>query len=80
MIQQLETEERSKAFEKIFETDYWGGGESRSGPGSRLDYTANVRRLIAEALHKYNVKHLLDAPCGGQSHLSSTSRHQIDVP
>lgn len=64
VIQTLETEERSKAFEKIFTTDFWGGGESRSGPGSRIDYTANVRKLIAHALKEYHVGHVLDAPCG----------------
>lgn len=60
-----ETEERSKAFETIFTTDFWGGGESRSGPGSRIDYTVNVRKLIAHALKEYDVGHVLDAPCGG---------------
>jgi hypothetical protein len=65
VIQELETQERSRAFEKIFDTDFWGGGESRSGPGSRIDYTGNVRMLIAAALKNYNVEHILDAPCGG---------------
>lgn len=68
VVQALETEGRSKAFEKIFATDFWGGGESRSGPGSRIDYTANVRLLVAHALKEYHVKHLLDAPCGGKLH------------
>lgn len=65
VVQALETEERSKAFERIFTTDFWGGGESRSGPGSRIDYTANVRKLVAHAIKEYHVQHLLDAPCGG---------------
>lgn len=64
VVQELETEERSKAFEKIFATDFWGGGESRSGPGSRIDYTANVRILVAHAIKEYHVQHILDAPCG----------------
>ena len=71
VIQTLETEERSKAFEKIFTTDFWGGGESRSGPGSRIDYTANVRKLIAHALKEYHVGHVLDAPCGGKLQTSN---------
>ena len=70
VVQSLETEERSKAFEKIFTTDLWGGGESRSGPGSRIDYTANARRLIAHALKEYHVGHLLDSPCGGTLRLN----------
>ncbi|KAL3695773.1 hypothetical protein R1sor_009849 [Riccia sorocarpa] len=64
VIRNMETKERSSAFEKIFAEDYWGGGESRSGPGSRRDYTENVRKLIALALKTYGVQELLDAPCG----------------
>ncbi|KAL2622099.1 hypothetical protein R1flu_002304 [Riccia fluitans] len=64
IIRNMETKVRSSAFEKIFAEDYWGGGESRSGPGSRKDYTENVRKLIALALKTYGVQGLLDAPCG----------------
>lgn len=73
----LETEERSKAFETIFTTDFWGGGESRSGPGSRIDYTANVRKLIAHALKEYHVGHLLDAPCGGKLRTSTLGLYPV---
>lgn len=73
VVQELETQERSRAFEKIFDTDFWGGGESRSGPGSRIDYTGNVRLLIAAALKNYNVDHMLDAPCGG-NHINNVQQ------
>jgi hypothetical protein len=66
VIQQLETKERSQAFERIYSTDYWGGGESRSGPGSNVLYTANARKLLAEAFQKFGVHLVLDVPCGGQ--------------
>jgi hypothetical protein len=66
VIQQLETKERSQAFERIYNTDYWGGGESRSGPGSNVLYTANARKLLAEAFQKFGVHLVLDVPCGGQ--------------
>lgn len=75
VVQALETEERSKAFEKIFATDFWGGGESRSGPGSRIDYTANVRTLVAHAIKEYHVQHILDAPCGGTPRLPLQRPH-----
>ncbi|CAM6030423.1 unnamed protein product [Sphagnum balticum] len=64
VIQQLETKERSQAFERIYSTDYWGGGESRSGPGSNVLYTANARKLLAEAFQKFGVHLVLDVPCG----------------
>lgn len=83
VIQELETQERSRAFEKIFDTDFWGGGESRSGPGSRIDYTGNVRLLIAAALKNYNVEHILDAPCGGNyinlQQLCSSSHSDLPI-
>lgn len=55
---------RQEVFEKIFATNFWQGRSSRSGPGSELDYTLAARNLLAEIVVKYNIKTLLDAPCG----------------
>ena len=38
--------------------------ESRSGDGSTIAYTANIRTLLARALRDYSVKTWIDAPCG----------------
>lgn len=39
-------ENRSDAFQKIYEHSWWGSSESRSGPGSTLAYTARLRPPI----------------------------------
>lgn len=51
-------------FTKIFKDDLWDGGESRSGPGSGLAYTSNLRSRLPALFDKYQVKSVFDAPCG----------------
>jgi len=42
----------------------FGGKESRSGEGSSLLQTANIRREIPRLLKELNIETMLDAPCG----------------
>ena len=51
---------------KWFRRGRWNveGGETHSGSGSTLRYTENLRRELPAILSKYNVRTLLDAPCG----------------
>jgi hypothetical protein len=60
----IENADRRVVFQKIYNENYWGGQESRSGPGSTLGYTKPLRRKLARCLKERNVKTLLDAPCG----------------
>jgi hypothetical protein len=50
-------------FTKIFRTRGWPG-ESVSGVGSSLERTVVARRVIPEIVREYNVRTMLDAPCG----------------
>lgn len=52
------------AFKTIYELNWWGSPESRSGTGSTLAYTANLRRLLPELVSRFQVKTIYDAPCG----------------
>ena len=36
----------------------------KSGPGSTIEYTKNLRFHLPIIIDKFNVKTLLDAPCG----------------
>jgi SAM-dependent methyltransferase len=55
----------SKAiFDHYYKTGFWGSEESASGPGSTIDYTAKVRKGIAEVIKRLDVRRVLDAPCG----------------
>jgi hypothetical protein len=55
---------RSQIFEKIYEHNWWGSSESRSGPGSTLAYTALLRPRLERLLGELKVSTFLDAPCG----------------
>ncbi len=51
-------------FNKIYETNFWSSKESVSGLGSQHDNTINIKNSIKEIIKKYEVKTILDAPCG----------------
>jgi len=51
-------------FTEIYQANYWGNPESRSGNGSDLDQTAALRRRLPAALKQLGVRTLLDIPCG----------------
>ena len=53
-----------KKFNTIYKTNHWGDSESISGPGSRIDATANLRNEIEPLLKKFEIKIIIDAPCG----------------
>lgn len=55
------TEER---FTHIYERNKWKNVESRSGAGSTLEYTENIRREIPRLLRDFGIATMLDAPCG----------------
>jgi hypothetical protein len=51
-------------FDHIVAANRWGSGESRSGPGSTLSYTHNLRYELEKFVPAFGVKTLFDAPCG----------------
>jgi len=51
-------------FTKIYKENMWNGNESRSGFGSGLAYTENLRAKLPPLIAKYQVKSVFDAPCG----------------
>ena len=54
----------AEAFSRIYRANLWGSDESRSGLGSTLEATAEIRTYLPELLRKLEVRSLLDAPCG----------------
>jgi hypothetical protein len=59
-----EYDDRAEAFRTIYEQNRWASAESRSGNGSTLAYTADLRKALAQSVARLNVGRLLDAPCG----------------
>ena len=51
-------------FTDIYKDNTWEDAESRSGPGSTLQYTENIRREIPRLVSRLGVRLILDAPCG----------------
>lgn len=54
----------TNVFTRIYETNWWGSGESVSGTGSTLVYTANLREKLPRLFEQFSVYKVFDAPCG----------------
>ena len=62
-------------FAYIFETNLWGAEQSLSGLGSSVDATRDVRAALEQVCREYEIKTLLDLPCGDVSWI-----HQAKLP
>ncbi len=51
-------------FEMAYKLNFWDNKESVSGPGSTLEYTANLRRHLQIVFNDFSIKTVFDAPCG----------------
>jgi len=51
-------------FSEIYHENLFGGMVSRSGEGSNLEQTDEVRKWLPEIIMRYNTRRFLDAPCG----------------
>lgn len=58
------TADAASVFTRIYEANWWGSGESVSGTGSTMAYTANLRKKLPELFEKLAVRKVFDAPCG----------------
>lgn len=56
--------DNEKKFSKVYKENLFKGEKSRSGEGSDLVQTAVIRSAIPELLQEYNIKTMVDAPCG----------------
>lgn len=48
----------------IYKYNLWFSNESRSGPGSEIQNTKVITRILPNIINKYNIKTVLDIPCG----------------
>lgn len=53
-------------FSDIYKGDLWSMGqqESKSGLGSSLKYTQNIRETLLKVVNEYNIKNIVDTSCG----------------
>lgn len=62
-----------EVFTEIYRKNLWGDPESVSGCGSRMDFTAELRRTLPDLLRRYRIASLLDAPCGDFNWMSQVA-------
>ena len=64
----LQNFNRIRSVESIFSSIYtnhrWGGEESVSGNGSRIDETRVIAEYIPDLVQRYTIRSMLDIPCG----------------
>jgi hypothetical protein len=66
---------RAGVFDAIYQSNHWGGDESRSGTGSSLSQTRAIRESLPQVLAELGCRSMLDAPCGDFNWLS-----QVPLP
>jgi len=66
-------QDTKKVFRSIYQKNSWGSAESISGPGSTLEYTAQLRQQLPVLLGSLQIKSLLDAPCGDANWINKTA-------
>jgi len=65
-------------FTQIYEKNFWQGAESRSGKGSSLVNTLNMRWELPPLLSRLDVRSLLDIPCGDFNWMKEVDLGGID--
>ena len=60
-------------FETIAYENRWGNEESRSGAGSTMSYTYNLRNELEKVVAKFEIATFLDAPCGDFNWMKAVS-------
>lgn len=68
---------KEDVFEKIYDSNFWGSDESKSGPGSQIESTESVRESLPKLFEKYNIKSVLDAPCGDYNWMKTVEKNGI---
>lgn len=67
---------RGRSVEDIFtgywRTNHWGYTETKSGQGSTLAYTVDLRRELPRLLQRHHFTSILDLPCGDFHWMSNT--------
>jgi hypothetical protein len=62
--QKKELVSAEQIFTDIYDRKAWWTGESFSGCGSNLHPTQLIRQEIPRIIRQYNIKSMLDLPCG----------------
>ena len=67
-----------RRFEIIYDQNYWESGESRSGIGSEINNTKAVVKALKDVIKNYNIRSIVDIPCGDFNWMSTISMKKIN--
>jgi SAM-dependent methyltransferase len=62
-------------FTEIYENNLWDSVESKSGSGSELQHTEVLRKEVPILIEKFNIKSVLDIPCGDWNWIKHMDLH-----
>jgi hypothetical protein len=65
-------------FTDIYKENRWRSNQSLSGPGSTIEQTQAVIEVLPLILKKYNVKTMLDIPCGDFNWLKNADLRSVE--
>lgn len=68
---------RIHVFSNIYKKNHWADVESVSGPGSRLQNTMLIRNALTQIISKYQIKTMLDIPCGDFNWMQKMDLSQV---
>lgn len=60
----LAARDPAEIFSDYARSNKWGDKDSKSGKGSNLEATAEVRRVLPDLLRELGARSMLDVPCG----------------
>lgn len=63
-LQKMERARVEALFTAMYQENYWGSRESRSGNGSTEKATRKIRKVLPGIISQYHLTTMLDIPCG----------------
>jgi len=63
-ILSLKTKSTQRVFSDIYRNNSWGSAESISGPGSEVEQTKVVVKILESVIQEKRITRMLDLPCG----------------
>jgi SAM-dependent methyltransferase len=75
--QKLLGESMQQVFVGIYERHSWANAETASGDGSDLTQTRTIRRELNGIFDEFEIRSMLDAPCGDFYWMKEVDRHKV---
>ena len=73
----LAIETRQDRFRRYALMNKWQDGETLSGPGSTVNYTENLRQELPPLFETFEIRSMLDAPCGDYNWMRLVARPNV---